>query len=150
VARIYLPQEEGGIANKVIYHLHKENLNPWPPIMAALYEMRIYKQLPDAAGERQIRFSLEQLFRKYVRTPWDNLLHGRLDAASRPLDQLLTALDHPALTPADEALFQQQVDTWRQRAMRVFVDIQKPGGTQAVRGFLGRGPVPAPARDRGQ
>jgi len=135
--RLYLPAEEGGINQLPFYRFHKENLIPWAPVVAALHELRIYKQLPGEAGEHQVRYFTERLFRKYVRTPWTNLLHGRVDAASKPLFRLQTVLDDQAFVPADEMAFLKEVEAWRQQAKRVFIDRDKPGGRPAYERFWG-------------
>jgi hypothetical protein len=134
VLRMYLPPVEGGIEpTGLLYERQKKLLTtPLAPALANLYEMGIYRdQLPGEAGENQLRYLVDRLFRKYIRRPQDDLARGRLEGASKWLVKILTVLDDPLLTQLDDARFQAKAVEWRERAKQAFLNRKKPGGEKA-------------------
>jgi hypothetical protein len=130
--RRFVPESEGGLDRTAKAQRYEQRLRPLATVATNLRDLRL-EDLPASATQRLYYFT-ETLYMKYVATPRDNLVRGRLDETTQTLVQILSILREfdEARMPDNE--FLDKVADWRERVKQAQIAVihQAPDADKAL------------------
>jgi hypothetical protein len=130
--RLFVAADEGGLDKTGKALRVVQQAMPRGEVTRALADLHLGAELPAAAVQQLGKFATV-LYLKYVITPHDHLLRGRLEETTRQLVQALSVLREFDEARAPENEFQRAVARWRERVKQVTLDVvrQEPGASRA-------------------
>jgi hypothetical protein len=131
--RLFVSADEGGFDKTGKAQRWMQQTMPSGTVARELADLRLGEELPASAGLQLRRFAA-LLYMKYVITPHDLLLHGRLDETTRQLVQALSILREFDEARAPETDFLKEVAHWREQVKQATLDVvrQEPGAQRAL------------------